>query len=65
MFSGVRYGVLGVVIYCVPQKVFLGVLCVSKVEAASCRVPLIGIDVVLIPFVVVVEKGEVEDLVVE
>ena len=51
----VRYWVLTVVLYSLPQKVGLNVLCVREVEAASCRVFLVELDVVLLPLVVVID----------
>jgi len=60
----VRYWVLTVILYGIPQKVGLGVFYASVVEAASCRISLLEVDVVLLPLVVVVNEWEVEALVV-
>jgi hypothetical protein len=60
----VRYWVLTVILYGIPQKVGLDVFYVSVVEAASCRISLLEVDVVLLPLVVVVNEWEVEALVV-
>jgi hypothetical protein len=55
-----RYWVLAVVLHCIPQEVGLCVFCVREVEAASCRISLVEVDVALLLLVIVVDEWEVE-----
>ncbi len=62
MFPRVCYGVLVVVFYGIPQEIGFDVFSVREVVAAFCRVSLVKADGFLLPFVVVVNEWEVEDI---
>jgi len=63
VFFYVRYRVLAVVLYCIPQEIGLGVFYVREVEAATCRISFVEVNDILLPLVVVIDEWEVKALV--